>query len=317
MRKIIIYLSDYLKTNFSWKLYVSLGLYIALIISFDYTIQFQKNVLYRLPPVVQWPAFTLFYASFYLGASAIVSYFRPTLSVFKNLHFWLFTFLIFGILGFYKSFSAMADVCELLPPNYCRYSRKVARYIFGFATIFLPTFLLYAWQKNKADTAGMFGVNREKFDWAPYAWMLLIMIPLIGAASFQDSFIRYYPNYKKAYGHILADQLQIAEWPLASLFEIAYALSFINVELFFRGLLIWAMVRFLKEDVVLPMIAVYATFHFVKPLGETISSVFGGFILGVISLKSRSIWGGIFIHVSIAWLMELFAWLQNLPKQSP
>jgi hypothetical protein len=42
---------------------------------------------------------------------------------------------------------------------------------------------------------------------------------------------------------------------------------------------------------------------------ETIGSFFGGFILGTIALHTKSIWGGIIIHVGIALLMELLAFL--------
>jgi len=35
-------------------------------------------------------------------------------------------------------------------------------------------------------------------------------------------------------------------------------------------------------------------------------------VLGIISLNSRNIWGGIFIHLGVAWLMELFGWLHHL-----
>jgi len=42
-------------------------------------------------------------------------------------------------------------------------------------------------------------------------------------------------------------------------------------------------------------------------LGEAISSFFGGFILGVHALEKRNIFGGIVIHVGIAYLMEIAA----------
>ena len=58
------------------------------------------------------------------------------------------------------------------------------------------------------------------------------------------------------------------------------------------------------------MTAVYVFIHFGKPLGETIGSALGGYILGVIALYSRNIWGGIFIHMGIAFLMEMTAMIQ-------
>jgi len=69
--------------------------------------------------------------------------------------------------------------------------------------------------------------------------------------------------------------------------------------------------RILGGHVVLPMVATYMFLHYGKPLAESISSVFGGYILGIISLYTRKIWGGIMIHVGIAWLMELLGWWQG------
>ncbi len=65
------------------------------------------------------------------------------------------------------------------------------------------------------------------------------------------------------------------------------------------------------KNVILPMAATYAVLHFGKPIGETISSIFGGYILGVIALYSRNIWGGVFIHGGTAFFMEAFAFLKQ------
>ena len=58
------------------------------------------------------------------------------------------------------------------------------------------------------------------------------------------------------------------------------------------------------------MVVWYATIHFGRPLGETVSSLIGGYILGVLALSTRSIWGGLLIHIGVAWLMEAFAFWQ-------
>jgi membrane protease YdiL (CAAX protease family) len=92
--------------------------------------------------------------------------------------------------------------------------------------------------------------------------------------------------------------------------RLMYGYDFIPTELLFRGFMIIGMAHLLGRGALLPMVVCYATLHFGKPLGETIGSVFGGYILGVIALRSRSIWGGMFVHIGIAWAMELAAWIQ-------
>src|SRR5690606_32481 len=97
--------------------------------------------------------------------------------------------------------------------------------------------------------------------------------------------------------------------PAKLLFELSYGLDFFTIELFFRGFLILAFLRYAGKAAILPMAAFYCSIHFGKPLLECITSYFGGLILGVIVLHSRSIWGGLIVHLGIAWLMEVAGYI--------
>ena len=83
------------------------------------------------------------------------------------------------------------------------------------------------------------------------------------------------------------------------LYELSYGIDFVGIELFFRGFLVLAFVKWVGKDAILPMALFYCTIHFGKPMGECISSFFGGLI----------------VHLGIAWLMELGGYLgrQFLP----
>lgn len=72
-----------------------------------------------------------------------------------------------------------------------------------------------------------------------------------------------------------------------------------------------ALIDVLGADSILPMATVYCVYHFGKPCGESIGAFLGGTILGVIAYNFRSIYGGIFVHLGIALLMELLAFLQK------
>ncbi len=67
------------------------------------------------------------------------------------------------------------------------------------------------------------------------------------------------------------------------------------------------MVQWMGKEAILPMVVTYAFLHFGKPFPETISSIFGGYILGIFAYKTENIMGGIFIHMAIALLMDVFA----------
>ena len=146
----------------------------------------------------------------------------------------------------------------------------------------------------------LYGLNFNKVSWKAYFLLLAMMVPLIALASTQGDFIRYYPKVARLFSE---------EFPLnlkqAGLYELFYGIDFVYIEFFFRGFLVIAFSRFLGP-VSIPFAALmYCTIHFGKPLGETISSWFGGMLLGTLVYETRSIAGGVIVHMGIAWLMEL------------
>ncbi|HMK19822.1 MAG TPA: CPBP family glutamic-type intramembrane protease [Chitinophagaceae bacterium] len=153
-----------------------------------------------------------------------------------------------------------------------------------------------------------FGLTVKYFNWKPYLIMLLIMIPLITAASTQPDFLNMYPKLKDVDTALHGVK---NKWLYHLLHELSYGSDFISVELFFRGFLILAFVKIVGKDAILPMACFYCTIHFGKPLGECISSYFGGMILGIVVYNTRSIIGGLMVHLGIAWLMELGGYIGN------
>jgi membrane protease YdiL (CAAX protease family) len=51
--------------------------------------------------------------------------------------------------------------------------------------------------------------------------------------------------------------------------------------------------------------------HFTKPWLEATGAILFGLFLGVLALRTRTIWGGVLVHVSIAFSMDLAALLQT------
>ena len=154
-----------------------------------------------------------------------------------------------------------------------------------------------------------YGIKTSGINWKPYWLMLLIMVPLVAAASTQPDFLAVYPKLKLITGH---DDNNWISWWHKLLFEISYGSDFISIELFFRGFLILAFIKWAGKDAILPMACFYCTIHFGKPLGECISSYFGGIILGIVVYNTRSILGGLMVHLGIAWMMELGGYLHPL-----
>lgn len=153
-----------------------------------------------------------------------------------------------------------------------------------------------------------YGIKTKGINWRPYLLMLLIMLPLIAAASTQPDFLAVYPKMQVITDVYRADGIQ---WWHKLLFELSYGSDFITIELFFRGFLVLAFMKWAGKDAILAMALFYCTIHFGKPLGECISSYFGGMLLGIIVYNTRSIFGGLIVHLGIAWMMEVGGYIGN------
>ncbi|GAA4331315.1 CPBP family intramembrane glutamic endopeptidase [Flaviaesturariibacter amylovorans] len=173
------------------------------------------------------------------------------------------------------------------------------------AKLLLTVVLLYVlWRRYHRD-APFYGTGAGG-SLRPYWGMLLFMVPLVALASTQADFLATYPKFQ----HLAP--VRAASLSKQLLYELSYGSDFITIELFFRGFLVLAFARYLGTGAVLPMAVFYCAIHFGKPLGECISSFFGGIVLGVATFHSRSIWGGLLVHLGIAWLMELGGYLGRL-----
>jgi hypothetical protein len=153
-----------------------------------------------------------------------------------------------------------------------------------------------------------YGVTAKKLNFRPYVTMLVIMLPLIAAASTQPDFLAVYPKLKAL--NFGLGPMEI-EWWHKLFFELSYGTDFITIEVFFRGFLVLAFIKWAGKDAILPMAVFYCTIHFGKPLGECISSYFGGILLGVVVFHTRSILGGLIVHLGIAWMMEVGGFVGN------
>lgn len=152
------------------------------------------------------------------------------------------------------------------------------------------------------------GLTRRNTNLGAYFLLLLAVLPLVALAATQHDFQLVYP---KLHNLAFLDGVAHPAWPWKLLYEFSYGLDFLGIEVFFRGLLVVALLRFAGTDAILPMAAFYCTIHFGKPLFECISSFFGGLLLGVLAARTRTIYGGLIVHLGLAWAMELAGWIAH------
>ncbi len=226
--------------------------------------------------------------------------------ILKKQSFWLLSILIISVL-FLNQFAFIFKV-EVF--------EAVARYFFKkfffniecciFYLILPISYWFFIHRKSNPEWQ-FYGLTRRGFEAKTYLLMLVLMLPLLYWASLRPDFLQTYPRYKAG---MMENEWQISPYLTVSAYELSYCLQFVCLELFFRGFIVLSLSKYLGSGSVWVMVAVYVFIHFGKPLPETIGSFFGGYILGVIAYYSRSIFGGIFIHIGVALGMELFAYWQ-------
>jgi hypothetical protein len=177
--------------------------------------------------------------------------------------------------------------------------------------VLILTLILFVFWRIYHRRQPFYGLTIRKFTLTPYLWMLVVMLPLITLASTQPDFQRMYPKLDNI---LPLPNDATPAWYYKLLFELSYGSDFFAIELFFRGFLVIGFVKWVGKDAILPMAVFYCTIHFGKPMGECISSFFGGLLLGIVSYHTRSIYGGLIVHLGIAWLMELGGYLGNMLK---
>ncbi len=132
-----------------------------------------------------------------------------------------------------------------------------------------------------------------------YASLYAIVAPFLVLASFSASFQEKYPFFHPAAGHSL--------WPAMYAWWLLYWLQFCALEFFFRGFLLHGIAPRLGWAAIFAMALPYNMLHYGKPMPEALAAIVGGIVLGSLSLKTRSVWWGAALHISIAITMDVCA----------
>ena len=143
---------------------------------------------------------------------------------------------------------------------------------------------------------------RETTRWL--GWYALLAAPIVlfaFVASFTEAFTRTYPFYGYA-GRSWADLLA---W------EAIYLAQFVFLEFFFRGFMLETLAPRLGASAVFVMAVPYMMIHLTKPWPEAFGAILFGILLGILALRSRSIWGGALVHMTIALSMDLLSLMQT------
>lgn len=134
-----------------------------------------------------------------------------------------------------------------------------------------------------------------------YAALAIFGVGLAYVASHSGAFLAKYPKFRAA-GESFDAFL---------IWELAYAFQFFALEFFFRGFLLFSLARWIGSLSVFVMVVPYAMIHFDKPVLEALGSIITGAVLGILALRTRSIWGGTVVHTTVAVAMDVFALIKK------
>lgn len=130
-----------------------------------------------------------------------------------------------------------------------------------------------------------------------YGLCLAFVVPAMFVVAQQPDFGSYYPFYK----------LSSRSWFDLAAWECIYFLQFFALEFFFRGWMVQALRPMLGASAIFAMALPYCMIHFGKPYLEAHGAIVAGVVLGSLSAKTRSVYAGFLVHVTVALSMDLLS----------
>lgn len=308
MRQLYSAVTDFVNNDFSWPIYGLTMLFLTCAMFVNYSSSIDINLFEIRSGFLP----RLGYYGFLFGgtyfATALIASVGAKKNFLKDWRFWvlggLFVFIAtvpkLHILKLIDVRAYNFSLHEMVFVSKCHFF--VHQMIISLAGLGLIKLFFHKWAKIE------YGFRADWKTLKPYFFVLAIVAPLIIVASFFPDFQKAYPQYKP-WNYAAVFDLSIMQQ--AFIFEPSYATGFVAVEAIFRGALAITMVQIMGSRAVLAMASFYCVFHFGKPAGEAVGAFFGGYALGVLAIHSRSVFGGLIVHLGVAMLMETMGYLHH------
>jgi membrane protease YdiL (CAAX protease family) len=167
--------------------------------------------------------------------------------------------------------------------------------VFGYVLVPFPVWKA-CFRRDSLLDMGLRVRGFFKHAWI-YGLFLGIVLPLLLAVARLPDFGSYYPFYKGC-SRSFYDYL---------LWEGMYFVQFFALEMFFRGFWLGALRRSFGSGAIFAMAVPYCMIHFGKPFLEANGAIVAGIALGSLSMKTKSIYQGFLVHITVAGLMDWLA----------
>jgi membrane protease YdiL (CAAX protease family) len=167
--------------------------------------------------------------------------------------------------------------------------------VVGYVVVPLPLWKLLFPRDNLRDM-GLRVTGLAQHMWI-YGICLTFVVPAMLLVARQPDFGSYYPFYKLSSRSI---------WDFA-VWEAIYWLQFLALEMFFRGWILGALRRSMGASAIFAMVVPYCMIHYGKPYLEANGAIVAGIVLGSLAMRTRSIYLGFLVHITVAFSMDLLA----------
>lgn len=171
--------------------------------------------------------------------------------------------------------------------------------VLGF--FLLPAIVVKLVLRERLSDYGLSTAGFLRHAWIYVVFFGIVLVAVVVVSFEEDGFQSYYPFYK----HASRSWYDFWAW------ELLYAAQFFSLEFFFRGFWLKAAKTSMGSHAIYAMVVPYCMIHFGKPFLETLAAILAGIVLGTLALRTRSIWSGFLIHVSVAISMDLAVLLQT------
>jgi membrane protease YdiL (CAAX protease family) len=179
--------------------------------------------------------------------------------------------------------------------EYYGYVWWVATRVIGYVLVPLPLWKLLFPKDSLLDM----GFRLKGFFqhlWI-YGLCLGVVLPTMLIVASQPDFGTYYPFYKNSE----------RSWFDFLAWEVIYFIQFLALETFFRGWMVGALRKSLGSAAIFAMAVPYCMIHYGKPYLEAHGAIVAGVVLGSLAMRTRSIYSGFLLHITVAFLMDILA----------
>ena len=174
-------------------------------------------------------------------------------------------------------------------------------WFFGdFITFFLlPVLIIQFILKEKLSDYGL-RIGDYKIGLKISFIFIAIMLPIIWFASSSDSFSNVYPHLSSAK----------QSWQIFIIYEMSLLIYMIAWEFIWRGYMLFGLYeKFGFYSIFIQMIP-FVILHNGKPMLETFGAILAGLALGILALRTKSIFYCVLAHMSVMFSIDLISTLR-------